>query len=111
MADLEVGQACGITQLPRAFLQTEVETAGFEDVISTQEMGLWLPMGTLRNAAPQIPMRTLYLMRPHGTACLDGEELVVRSGEEELDRMALPLLDQILVFGTMQLTKIGRAHV
>ena len=49
-------------------------------------------------------MRTLYLMRPHGTVCLDGEELVVRSGEEELDRTALPLLDQILVVGQMQIT-------
>lgn len=50
------------------------------------------------------PMRTLYLLRPHGTAALDGEQLVVRSDEEELDRMALPLLDQILVLGKMQLT-------
>ena len=49
-------------------------------------------------------MRTLYLLRPHGTASLDGEQLVVSSGDEELDRMALPLLDQILVLGTMQLT-------
>lgn len=49
-------------------------------------------------------MRTLYLLRPHGTAGLDGEQLVVRSQEEELDRMALPLLDQILVMGKMQLT-------
>lgn len=49
-------------------------------------------------------MRTLYLLRPHGTATLDGEQLVVRSEEQELDRMALPLLDQILVLGKMQLT-------
>ena len=49
-------------------------------------------------------MRTLYLLRPHGTAALDGEQLVVRSQEEELDRLALPLLDQILVMGKMQLT-------
>ena len=49
-------------------------------------------------------MRTLYLLRPHGTAALDGEQLVVRSEEQELDRMALPLLDQILVLGKMQLT-------
>jgi CRISPR-associated protein Cas1 len=49
-------------------------------------------------------MRTLYLLRPHGTASLDGEQLVVSSGDEELVRMALPLLDQILVLGTMQLT-------
>jgi CRISPR-associated protein Cas1 len=49
-------------------------------------------------------MRTLYLLRPHGTAALDGEQLVLRSQEEELDRLALPLLDQILVLGKMQLT-------
>ena len=49
-------------------------------------------------------MRTLYLLRPHGTAGIDGEQLVVSSGEQELDRMALPLLDQILVMGHLQLT-------
>ena len=49
-------------------------------------------------------MRTLYLLRPHGTASIDGEQLVVRSDEQELDRMGLPLLDQILVMGKMQLT-------
>jgi CRISPR-associated protein Cas1 len=49
-------------------------------------------------------MRTLYLLRPHGTAGIEGEQLVVRSDEQELDRMALPLLDQILVLGKMQLT-------
>lgn len=49
-------------------------------------------------------MRTLYLLRPHGTAGIDGEQLVVSSGERELDRMALPLLDQILVMGHLQLT-------
>ena len=49
-------------------------------------------------------MRSLYLLRPHGTAGLEGEQLVVRSEEQELDRMGLPLLDQILVVGQMQLT-------
>ena len=49
-------------------------------------------------------MRSLYLLRPHGTAGIEGEQLVVRSDEEELDRMGLPLLDQILVVGQMQLT-------
>jgi CRISPR-associated protein Cas1 len=49
-------------------------------------------------------MRTLYLLRPHGTAGIEGEQLVVRSDEQELDRMGLPLLDQILVMGKMQLT-------
>ena len=34
-------------------------------------------------------MRTLYLLRPHGTASIDGEQLVVRSDEQELDRMGL----------------------
>ena len=51
-----------------------------------------------------IPMRSLYLLRPHGTASLDGEQLVVTSDEQELDRMSLPLLDQILMIGHMQLT-------
>ena len=49
-------------------------------------------------------MRTLYRLRPHGTAGIDGEQLVVSSGEQELDRMSLPLLDQILVLGHLQLT-------
>ena len=49
-------------------------------------------------------MRTLYLLRPHGTAGIEGEQLVVRSDEQELDRIGLPLLDQILVMGKMQLT-------
>jgi CRISPR-associated protein Cas1 len=49
-------------------------------------------------------MRSLYLLRPHGTAGIEGEQLVVRSEEQELDRMGLPLLDQILVVGQMQLT-------
>ena len=49
-------------------------------------------------------MRSLYLLRSHGTAGIEGEQLVVRSDEQELDRMGLPLLDQILVVGQMQLT-------
>ena len=49
-------------------------------------------------------MRTLYLLRPHGTAGIEGEQLVVHSEGQELDRMGLPLLDQILVIGQMQLT-------
>ncbi len=51
-----------------------------------------------------VTTRWRHLLRPHGTASLDGEQLVVSSGDEELDRMALPLLDQILVLSTMQLT-------
>lgn len=49
-------------------------------------------------------MRTLYLLRSHGQVSLDGEQVVVRSGEEELERVALPQLDQILVHGNLQLT-------
>jgi|688.fasta_scaffold119524_2 CRISPR-associated protein Cas1 len=49
-------------------------------------------------------MRSLYLLRTHGTAGIEGEQLVVRSDEQELDRMGLPVLDQILVVGQMQLT-------
>ena len=55
-------------------------------------------------------MRTLYLLRPHGTAALDGEQLVVKSNDQELDRTPLPLLDQILVMGQQELsTQLIRA--
>lgn len=70
----------------------------------------WLPMGTLGDYTLWKPMRSLYLLRPHGTASLDGEQLVVSSGGTELERTPLPLLDQILVVGTMQLsTQLIRA--
>jgi CRISPR-associated protein Cas1 len=49
-------------------------------------------------------MRTLYLLRSHGTAALDGEQLVVRHDAQELERTPLPQLDQILVMGQLQLT-------
>ncbi len=49
-------------------------------------------------------MRTVYLLRPFGTASLDGEQLVVRCKGEEIDRVGLPLVDQILVMGNVQLT-------
>lgn len=49
-------------------------------------------------------MRILYLLRSHGTAGIEGEQLVLRSEDQELDRMSLPLLNQILVIGQMQLT-------
>ena len=49
-------------------------------------------------------MRTVYLMRDYGTARLDGEQLVVRQGEDEIDRVGLPLVDQILVMGNVQLS-------
>ena len=35
---------------------------------------------------------------------LEGEQVVVREGEEELERVPLPQLDQILVHGNLQLT-------
>jgi len=49
-------------------------------------------------------MRSLYLLRPFGTAGLKGEQVVVSCGEEELERVPLPQLDQILVYGNLQLT-------
>lgn len=49
-------------------------------------------------------MRSLYLLRSHGQVGLDGEQVVVRQGEEELERVPLPQLDQILVHGNLQLT-------
>jgi len=49
-------------------------------------------------------MRTVYLMRSHGTAGLDGEQLVVRVRGEEIDRVGLPLVDQVLVMGNVQLS-------
>lgn len=49
-------------------------------------------------------MRSLYLLQPYGQAVLEGEQVVVRQGGEELQRMRLPLLDQILVMGNVQLS-------
>jgi CRISPR-associated protein Cas1 len=49
-------------------------------------------------------MRTVYLLRSHGTASLDGEQLVVRCRGEEIERVGLPLVDQILVMGNLQLS-------
>ena len=49
-------------------------------------------------------MRSLYLLRPYGTAGLEGEQLVVRCRGEEIERVRLPLLDQILVIGNLQLS-------
>lgn len=49
-------------------------------------------------------MRSLYLLRSYGTAGIDGEQLVVRCGGEEIERVRLPLLDQILVMGNLQLS-------
>jgi CRISPR-associated protein Cas1 len=49
-------------------------------------------------------MRSLYLLRSYGSAGLDGEQLVVRSGGEDHQRVPLPLLDQILVMGNLQLS-------
>ena len=49
-------------------------------------------------------MRSLYLLRSHGTAGVEGEQVVVRCRGEEIDRVRLPLLDQILVMGNLQLS-------
>ncbi len=49
-------------------------------------------------------MRSLYLIRSHGQVGLDGEQVVVRCNQEELERIPLPQLDQILVHGNLQLT-------
>lgn len=49
-------------------------------------------------------MRTVYLLRQFGTAGLDGEQLVVRHRGEEIDRVGLPQVDQILVMGNVQLS-------
>ena len=49
-------------------------------------------------------MRSLYLLRTHGSAGIDGEQLVVRCRGQELERVRLPLLDQILVMGNVQLS-------
>jgi len=38
-------------------------------------------------------MGSLYLLRPHGTAGIEGERLVVRKEEQAADQMRLPLLD------------------
>jgi CRISPR/Cas system-associated endonuclease Cas1 len=45
-------------------------------------------------------MRTVYLMRPYGTARLDGEQLVVHQRAEEIERVGLPQVDQILCSST-----------
>jgi len=49
-------------------------------------------------------MRSLYLLRPFGTAGLEGEQLVVDCRGEEIERVPLPQLDQILMYGNLQLT-------
>lgn len=49
-------------------------------------------------------MRSLYLLRSHGTVLLRGEQVVVCAGGEEIERVRLPLLDQILVMGNLQLS-------
>jgi len=49
-------------------------------------------------------MRTLYLLQPYGQARLEGEQVVVCQQGQELQRMRLPLLDQILVMGNVQLS-------
>jgi hypothetical protein len=48
--------------------------------------------------------RSLDLLRIHGRAGLDGEQVVVSCGEEELERVPLPQLDQILMHDNLQPT-------
>ena len=49
-------------------------------------------------------MRTVYLLRAYGMARLEGEQLVVKQRGEEVERVGLPLIDQILVMGNVQLS-------
>jgi CRISPR-associated protein Cas1 len=49
-------------------------------------------------------MRSLYLLRSHGRAALSGENVLVHQGKELVEKVPLPLLDQILVMGNVQLT-------
>jgi CRISPR/Cas system-associated endonuclease Cas1 len=57
------------------------------------------------NLAPaQALMRSLCLLRSYGTAGFEGEQLVVRCAGEEIERVRLPLLDQILVMGNLQIS-------
>ena len=49
-------------------------------------------------------MRSLYLLREYGTAGIEGEQVIVRADGEEVERIKLPLLDQILVMGNLQLS-------
>lgn len=49
-------------------------------------------------------MRTVYLLRQYGMARLEGEQLVVNQRGEEIERVGLPLVDQILVMGNVQLS-------
>lgn len=49
-------------------------------------------------------MRTVYLLRQYGMARLEGEQLVVQQRGEEIERVGLPLVDQILVMGNVQLS-------
>jgi CRISPR-associated protein Cas1 len=70
---------------------------------SSRSIGLSTPENHQKNtthASDALPLS----LSPHGTVGIEGEQLVVRSEEQELDRMGLPLLDQILVVGQMQLT-------
>lgn len=49
-------------------------------------------------------MRSLYLLQAFGQAGLEGEQVVIRQAGELLQRVRLPLLDQILVVGNVQLS-------
>jgi len=49
-------------------------------------------------------MRTLYILQTYGQANLDGEQVVIGQGGAELRRVRLPLLDQILIMGNVQVS-------
>lgn len=56
-------------------------------------------------------MRTLYLTRTHGRASLSGETVVVSQGDDIVERVPLPLLDQILVMGNNGVARPTRVNV
>jgi hypothetical protein len=41
-------------------------------------------------------MRTLYILKTHGRASLSGEMVVISQGDDIVEKVPLPLLDQIL---------------
>jgi CRISPR-associated protein Cas1 len=57
-----------------------------------------------RSLPQQGLVRSLYLLSSHGQVGVDGEQVVVRREGEELQRLPLPQLDQILVHGNLQLS-------
>ncbi|KGF72814.1 CRISPR-associated protein Cas1 [Neosynechococcus sphagnicola sy1] len=49
-------------------------------------------------------MRTLYVSQSGCYLCLHQEQLLIKQGQTVLDQVQIPLLEQILIFGTSQLT-------